>query len=331
MKTLITNVVFDNCKKDILLIDGKLEKVNQNIDDVVDVKIDGKDLYAMKGLTNCYFNGEQKDCDKLLSQGITTIFDFSNDVEITKKLVGLGFRVCCAVGDFDGNTILNEKYLDDKINEVVGLGVSQAVLFVINPNVADESQYNEIIQYGKKHNILIATSASENLEDVGEIDKQYGMSPIALLESYGFLDFKHMLIDCVCIDKDDVNILTNYDTTICVCPTKNLKSGSGVAPVYSLIKNNLNIVIGGVNNSIFQELDLCKNLQSGYLNEANILSDKDVIDMGIDNVNCLLINKVDRDNLDIVLVDESNILECTPLNVRLTIINGRVVYNKLNE
>ena len=330
MRRLITNVMFDNVCKDILLVDDKINKIESNIKDSVDVLINGSNLYAVKGFTNCYFDGSIEDCDGLLSQGITTVFDFSNNIEVSKKLLELGLTVHVAVGDFDGNNIIDENYLDFKITELNKIGVKNIILFLANPNIEDESQYSEIIHYGKKHNLIISTSVSENLEDVGEIDKQYGMSPIALLESYGFLDFKNLLIDCVCVDKEDVNILTSYDTTICTCPTKNLKNGSGIAPVYSFIKNKLNVVIGGVTNSIFQEVDLCKNLQSGYLNEENILKNKDVLNMVNGNIDYLL-NREDDINNDIVLIDKQDILSCTPLNVKLVFANGKVVYNKINE
>ena len=333
MKTLIKNVTLNGKENSVLIADGKILKISKKINDDADIIIDGKGLFAINGMTNSFFDGTMDDCDKLLSQGITTVFDFSNDIEVTKKLVGLGLRVYSAVGDFDGNQIISEEYLKVKVQEVCNAGANNPILYVLNPNVDDENQYAEMIKFAKKHNYLLATSVSENLEDVGEIDKQYGMSPIALLENYGFLDFKNLLIDCVYVDKDDVNILNNYDTTLCVCPTTGLKNGSGIAPTYSFINNKLNVVIGGNVSSMFQELELCKNLQSGYLNEKDILTNDDVLAMSninsqhlFDDIGTLKVG----DNADIALVDNYNILECTPLNVKLSLCNGNIIYNVLN-
>ena len=284
MRIAIKNVMISNMENDILIENGKILSIGKIVNDDIDVVINGEGCSAFSGIVNSYFNGDVEDCDKLLCQGITSVFDFSNNIEVTKKLVSLGLNVYSAVGDFDGNNVITETYLDEKVEEMLSAGIKAPILYVLNPNVEDETQYEELIKYGKKHNYLIATSVSENLEDVGLIDKEYGISPIALLESYGFLDYRNLLIDCVYVDKEDVNILTNYDTTICTCPTKNLINGSGIAPIYSFVKNNLNVVIGGNVKSIFQELELCKNLQSGNLNERDILSSDDVLNMANKNV-----------------------------------------------
>ena len=331
MKTLIRNVIVNNNKVDILIEDKKISEIGSNLIINANKVINGKGCYALSGNCNCFFDGGLEDCDKLLCQGVTTVFDFSNDNLVTRKLVQLGLKVFTAVGDFTGANVIDESYLDLEVKRVIELGVVAPIIYLANPNIEDESQYSEAIKYAKKNNYLISTSVSEYLEDVGEIDNQYGMSPIALLESYGFLDYKNLLIDCVFVDKDDVNILNNYDTsTICTCPTKNLINGSGIAPIYSFHRNKINMVIGGNISNIFNELELVKNLQCGNLNEKNILSIHDVKPYINENAHKVF-NEIGGINVgdfaDIVLVDECDLGSITPLNVKYVFVNGNPIYD----
>ncbi len=328
MKTLIKNVYIDEKECDILIDDRIISKISPNISDTSDLVIDGLGLNAFAGNCNCYYCGQP--VEELLSQGITSVFDFSRNLNTTKKLVESGIKVYGVI-DVSGE-VVDENLLNQRVGEINAVGVKAPIIYLKNPNTEDESQYAEVIKFSKKYGYLMATSVSENLDDVGEIDKTYGMSPIELLESYGFLDFKNLLVDAVYVDKEDVEILKNYDTTICTRPTENLKSGSGISPIYSMLKNNLNVVMGGTVNSIFQELDLVKNLQSGYLNEQNILSYTDVkplINTNVKKVFSDIGNLKVGDCADIILVKKSVLTDNTPLDVKAVFIDGKMLYNKL--
>lgn len=328
MKTLIKNVAIDEKEYDILIDDGIITKIAPNISDASDSIIDGLGLNAFAGNCNCYYCGQS--VEELLGQGITSVFDFSHDLNATKEVVESGIKV---YGVIDvSEEIVDEKLLNQKVNELNLIGIKAPIIYLKNPNTVDESQYAEVINFSKKYGHLMATSVSENLDDVGEIDKTYGMSPVALLESYGFLDFKNLLIDAVYVDKEDVEILKNYDTTICTRPIENLRRGSGIAPIYSMLKNNLNVVVGGDVNSIFQELDLVKNLQSGYLNEENILTYDDIRPLINTNVKKVFDSIGDLkvgDCADIILVKKSVLTNNTPLDVKAVFVDGKMLYNKL--
>ena len=114
---------------------------------------------------------------------------------------------------------------------------------------------------------------------------KHNMTPIELLESIGFLDVPCILAHCVHCDKDDVEVLKKYDVTIATNPSSNLVLGSGIAPLYSYIRNEINVSIGtdgpASNNALdmFKEMFLADNLQAGVLNQAYILTVVDAIKM----------------------------------------------------
>ena len=246
-------------------------------------------------------------------------------------MIDKGIKVFKAIGDFDGNTIISDDYLNDEFNRVADYGAIKPILYVKNPNDCEEDNFSEIINFASNRDCVVATHVSETLENVGEIDKLHGLSPIGLLESYGLLDRKNILIDCVYADKEDVQLISNYETTICTRPTTNLSDGYGIAPIYSFVKNNINVVVGGINSNHFKEVQLVGDLQAGVLNEKSIINSKDLLNMYSHNAHNVFseIGGVEVGlSADIVFVDTNKFNELTPLNVKMVMVNGRVVYTQ---
>lgn len=331
MKKIINAKLINNNDIEILIDNGKIIKIAPKIAEDC-MTIDAKGGYVISGLTNCYFDGAVKDVERLLSQGITSVFDFSFDEAVTKTLISKGLKVFKAVGDNNGEIVLSKDMLLKDIERYKKMGVEDIILYAINPNLTEESNYAELINLASEKGYLLATNASETLEAVGEIDNQYSLSPIGLLESYGFLDKKHMILGCVYADKEDVVILSSYDSNICVCPTRDLKNGNGIAPAYSFVKNHLNVVVGGTNSNHFKEVSLVKDLQSGTLNEVDLISDNDCMNMLSNNAHKMF-NQIgvlkEGQFADIMIVDDYDILNLTPLTVKAVLINGELKYERI--
>ena len=329
MKKIIKNAkLLDGKKVNILIENDKIIEVSNRENNIENV-IDANGLYVMSGLNNAYFDGNVKDVDRLLSQGVTSVFDFSNNDEVTLRLIQSGIKVFKAIGDFNGEGILTEGWIKSQMDKYKNMGAKDIILYIINPNLGEESNYEIVVNCAKKFGLIMATHVSETLKDVGEIDTQYGMSPVGLLESYGFLDNRNILIDCVYFDKEDTALIENYSNSIiCTCPSVNLEKAQGIAPIFSFIKHNLNIVIGGVNSNQFKELSLLKHLQSGVLNDKDLVDNQQI--NKILNTPNSMFNNIGKlsvgEYADIVFLDDNDLLNLTPLNVKLVLINGEVKY-----
>jgi 5-methylthioadenosine/S-adenosylhomocysteine deaminase len=214
----------------------------------------------------------------------------------------------------------------------------------------DESQYGEINKYAIKHNLVKSTHISETLSEVGIIDSKYQMTPIGLLESYGFFDSPCVLAHCVHCDKDDIEIMKNYEISVASNPSSNLILGSGIAPLYSFVKNNINVSIGtdgaASNNNLnmFKEMYLADNLQAGVLNQASAITTIDALKMatvrgamalGYDNLGRieegymadLIMIDVSKPNMQPLNDIYSNLVNaCESGNVSMTMVNGKILY-----
>lgn len=300
-----------------------------------------------------YYNGSMLSIAEMLRAGITTFADFYMLPNTCLKAVEkTKIRAVLGLGAFEGQIEnFNQKILEDELksvktnsNLVSFMGICHAIYST------DEDRYGQTIKFCKKHDFPFSTHVSETLNEVGECDKKYQMTPIALLESYGALDVPTILAHCVHLDNEDIEILKNYDCSISTNSSSNIVLGSGIAPIYSYLKNGLNICIGtdsvASNNrfDMFKEMFLTQNLQSASLNKADAISSLDVLKFAtINGAKALKIKNLgvlDKGYMaDIIMLDcfapnltplndIYNIIvkSCGVDNVCMTIVNGEILY-----
>ena len=299
---------------------------------------------------DCYY-GATLGIMELLKNGVTTVADFYlNYEETAKAVVDTGIRANIGVGAITGQEVLSQDYLSEEIKKISISPLIKPILYAHSLYSCDESQFAELNKFAKTHNLVKSTHVSETLFEVGNIYNKSGLTPIALLENYGFFDSPCLLAHCVHCDKDDIEIMKNYDITVATNPSSNLILGSGIAPLYSFIKNNINVSIGtdgaASNNNLnmFKEMYLADNLQAGVLNQAQAITTVDALKMatvrgalalGYDNLGRLQEGYL----ADIIMIDTkkpnmqplndifNNLVNaCESNNVIMTMVDGKIVY-----
>ncbi len=347
---------------DLLVCDGVIAQINKNINVSADRTIDCANKLLMPGFVNAYFNdgAVKKDTYKqcannylhMVKNGITTCFECtSNPRDAVMAMADVGIRGFIAVGGITGKEIIDTDTVYNQVKDLQKINPHvNPILFAKNVNECNEDVFSTLVKCATKFNWVLSTQCSRTLEEVGDIYNKYGLTPVGLLESYGFFDTKCVLLHCVHCDKEDVDILSNYDVCVATCPCSNLMDGSGVAPVYSFNKKHVTICLGTgelLNNArpnMIRNMYLACNLQAGVLNEANIISASKAIKMAtINGANSLGLTDVARLEIgykaDIIMMDilpedlyPVSVLEDVIVNgmdssdICLTMINGIIVY-----
>ena len=299
---------------------------------------------------DCYY-GATLGMLELIKNGVTTVADFYlHPEETAKACIDTGMRTNIAIGAITGNEILSQESLKEDMDLISISPLIKPILYAHSVYSCDESHFSELNKFAVANNLIKSTHASETLTEVGIIDNKYNKTPIALLESYGFFDSPSILAHCVHCDKDDIEIMSNYEISVATNPSSNLILGSGIAPLYSYVKNNINVCIGtdgaASNNNLnmFKEMYLADNLQAGVLNQARAITTIDALKMatirgalalGYDNLGRLeegyladlIMIDISRPNMQPLNDIFNNLVNaCESNNVIMTMINGKVVY-----
>ena len=299
---------------------------------------------------DCYY-GATLGIMELIKNGVTTVADFYlNPEETAKAVVDTGIRANIGIGAITGKEILSEEYLNKELQSISISNLIKPILYAHSLYACDEGQFVELNKYAKIHGLLKSTHVSETLLEVGTITSKYGVTPIGLLEKYGFLDTPCILAHCVHCDQDDIDIMKNYNVTVSTNPSSNLILGSGIAPLFSYVKNQINVAIGtdgaASNNNLnmFKEMYLADNLQAGVMNHAQAIMTIDALKMatvrgakalGYDNLGRLeegyladmIVIDTHKPNMQPVNDIFNNLVNaCESNNIIMTIIDGIIVY-----
>ncbi|TVR01221.1 MAG: N-ethylammeline chlorohydrolase [Deltaproteobacteria bacterium] len=142
----------------------------------------------------------------------------------------------------------------------------------------------EVARHSAEQGWLIHTHASEHAEEVAFIESTRGMRNVTLLHELGLCGPRSVFAHGVQLDDHERHLLRESATTICHCPSSNLKLGSGIADVLTLLRQGVNVALGAdgapCNNGLdaFTEMRLAHLLQ-GPRHGAEALNARRVLHM----------------------------------------------------
>ena len=191
---------------------------------------------------------------------------------------------------------------------------------------------------------------SETKQEVEDIYKEHGVSPVEYLESLGLFQRHIVAAHCVHVSEKDMDILKKYNVGVCHNPGSNLKLASGIAPVPALLVKGINVGIGtdgaSSNNNLnmFEEMHLTALIHKGYNLNPLILNAREVLEMAtIGGARVLgLENEIgsleEGKKADIIIIDlerphlypkadliSNMVYSAQASDVKTVIINGRIV------
>jgi len=288
--------------------------------------------------------------------GITTFDDFYFHYDGMCRAInkaGIRARFCVAVSISSPPNANFDKELEDNYELVKKLTNPKLVNIVATAHAIytiSEEKFFALLKFANKNNLSLSLHLSETLKEVGDCtQKNNGLTPPAYIEQLGMLDRPCLCYHCVHMDKDDLQILADYNASVATCPSSNLKLASGIAPIYAMQNKGLNIAIGtdgaASNNSLdmFKEMFLVATLSKVNIYDASVVSARQVLQMAtVNGAKALDINsgeiKVGK-NADIILVSlqephmqpQDNIISnlvysAKSSDVYFTMVGGKVLY-----
>lgn len=269
-----------------------------------------------------------------IKNGVTTICD--NDLynlSLKKAVIETGINAVYKIG-FNGSQDIVEENLIEKLERQ-----NENYIFSLN-NVLfnNENNFNNLIKLSRKYNKPLFINGSENLNRAGEIFSEFNLNNISMLEKFGFLDSDNIINNSNVLDKDEYEILNEYNSKLIFSPSLNLNLGYKNANIYALNRQNL-IGLSSFNNDYFLELFLARNLEKDGYNSMQVFSDKTLINFSsLNNAKVLNLKDVGEIKVghyaNLILINNNNILSVNSLiknldnrDIKSVLINGELVFN----
>ncbi|MGE1063288.1 amidohydrolase [Megasphaera paucivorans] len=112
----------------------------------------------------------------------------------------------------------------------------------------------------------------ETKGEVENIKKQYGKSPILLMDDLGIFDCGCLAAHCVWVDDADLEIMARKHVRVAHNPGSNLKLASGIAPIHAMLQKGITVGLGTDGASSNNNLDIVEEMRlAALIHKANTL------------------------------------------------------------
>lgn len=199
------------------------------------------------------------------------------ELNIKVPKVGLGVKFLDK-HNLRGREILSARQMSNlTAGEVVGGRIGFDV-----ENLLDytEGFLAELSDLTGKLDIPIFISLGRDIEEVGKLVNRYQMSPVEVLENFGFLDRKCYVYGLNYIDKDDQKLLKSYQPTLIFMPKNDGEEGRGAINLYNFVYNRLKFCFSSgkcYNIDMLGEGKLALTNTANLMHERGLISPKEII------------------------------------------------------
>jgi 8-oxoguanine deaminase len=171
-------------------------------------------------------------------------------------------------------------YHDPAPGAMTRIGLGPCSPFSVTPELMRESAV-----LARKKGVLLHTHIAETMDEDGYSRETFGLSPVELLDSVGWMENDVWVAHAVHPSASDIDLLAGRDVAVAHCPTSNMLLGSGLAPVAAYRDRNMRVGLGVDGSASNDANDLRQEVKQALLvarvrDGANALSARDALRLG---------------------------------------------------
>ena len=205
---------------------------------------------------------------EMIKSGTVFFADMYWHRERTIKVVEeMGIRA--AVGVTFAESLMTAEQIEGNFNFLAAhTGESERVRLAVAPHsvyTVGEKLLKRCADFARAENFFVHTHLSETLKELEDCEKQYGCSPVRLLERAGMLDSNLAAAHCVHFSDDDMKAFVDSGATAVLNPCSNLKLASGIPPIDRLLRAGAKVALGTDGDSSNNNLDMHEEMKLAAL------------------------------------------------------------------
>lgn len=129
------------------------------------------------------------------------------------------------------------------------------------PYTCPPDYLKKVMALAEKLGSQIHIHLSETAGEVADCQKQYGKSPIALMQEIGILDYGVLAAHCVHVSAADMDIMKAKQVRVAHNPGSNMKLASGIAPVPEMLQAGICVGLGTDGPASNNNLDMLEEVR----------------------------------------------------------------------
>jgi len=119
----------------------------------------------------------------------------------------------------------------------------------------------EIIDYAKQLDLKVHMHVAEQPAEVSACVEEYGRTPVALLETEGFLSENFTAVHAIHVTPKAIPAFARTGAIVCACPTTERNLGDGVVPADEYFKHDVPICLGTDSHAQIDLLEDARELE----------------------------------------------------------------------
>lgn len=207
---------------------------------------------------------------EMIKSGTTTFADMYGDMEqVGEAVMETGMRAVLARGLIgtapNGQQALAENKTLFADYHQAGDGRITVMFGPHAPYTCPPDFLKQVVREAKALGAEIHMHLAETVGEVEDCVKQYGKTPIALMEEIGLFDCGVLAAHCVHVTDADIEIMKKYSVRAAHNPGSNMKLASGVAPVTKMLRAGICVGLGTDGASSNNNLDMLEEVRLATL------------------------------------------------------------------
>lgn len=205
---------------------------------------------------------------EMIKSGTVFFADMYWHRERTIKVVEeMGIRA--AVGVTFAESLMSPEAIEGNFKFLAAhTGESERVRLAVAPHsvyTVGEALLKRCADFARSENFMVHTHLSETKKELEDCERQYGCSPVRLLERAGMLGSNLAAAHCVHLSDDDMKAFVDSGATAVLNPNSNLKLASGIPPIDRLLRSGANVALGTDGDSSNNNLDMHEEMKLAAL------------------------------------------------------------------
>lgn len=209
---------------------------------------------------------------EMLRGGTTCFNDLYFYPEVTvNAALGAGMRACIGIPVINIPTpwAANEdECLDKGLELSAGWQDEALICTALAPHAAysvGDAALERVAELSAARDMRVHMHVLESAWEVTESENQHGKSTMTRLKDLGLLNERLIAVHMTRLDGVDLEAMADAGVNVVHCPESNLKLGSGICPVASLLDHGINVALGTDGAACNNDLDLLSESRTAAL------------------------------------------------------------------
>ncbi len=200
---------------------------------------------------------------------LSDMFYFPDEIARCAQKIGMRSVVGLIVLDFPSPWAKTaDEYLHKALavhDEIREFSLVSSALAPHAPYTVSDESLRQIAMYSNELDVPVHMHLHETAAEVAEAQQSNGQRPLERLDQLNLLNSNLIAVHMTELDEFEIERVAEAGVNVAHCPESNLKLGSGICPLASLLEKGVNVCLGTDGAASNNDLDLLGEMRTAAM------------------------------------------------------------------